>query len=158
MPTEKQREWLASASYVNSRELGEEAMILLREGRLPRAAFLAVESFEEWLKGRYCERGSRESDEHGFHAVFRSHPKKMALVKEFAEEGEWPAETVDVLLRMRERCLYVEVGDHGQALTPNGLVDPGEMEPEFVEQVVTWTRAQVVKRIELAASGGAAIP
>ncbi len=134
----KQRYELAGASVANAIDLKGDALVLLAQGRLQRAAFLLYSSVEEVLKAHLCLREDPE-DWTEFWRTFRDHDRKLALLKEV--DPAQPANTdelIAVLTHWRERCLYVEVSHPGNPLTPRGLVDPGGLDADGLAPFPRW--------------------
>jgi AbiV family abortive infection protein len=132
----KQRNTLAGACLGNALDLLSEAMILLDNERVPRAVFLTLVSLEETLKSRYCQLAP--TDDWGeFWTGFRDHATKLGNADEYLGEAI-PDGLVETLVKMRERCLYVEVHHDGRTLTPPGLVDPGGLDSKIVRGWILW--------------------
>jgi len=76
--------------------------------------------------------------------------RKLALLKEL--EPERTSHEHDAgnrtLRTFRERTLYVDVKDDGDPLTPMGLVDPGELSPESVDQLLAATSSALARELE----------
>ena len=130
---------LAMACARNVGDLLREADALMTEGALPYALFLVGSAFEELMKCRYCL-DQAAPDWPTWWRGFRNHETKVELARQY-----WPDLRPDAtshLLELRERCLYVEVKQDGDPLTPRGLVDPGDLRADFVRGWSLWIHGE----------------
>jgi hypothetical protein len=54
---------------------------------------------------------------------------------------------VETLTTLRERCLYADVKENGDPLTPRGLIDPGGLEGAVLLGWAAWIRDEGVKTV-----------
>jgi AbiV family abortive infection protein len=146
-PLDARQRWeLAGASLTNAFALRDDAVVLAEAERYQRSAFLILAALEETMKAYLCLTRSPSDDVEWkrFWETFRDHRRKLALLKE-VEEGSSEAHDAGnkTLRTLRERGLYVEVGEDGNPRTPMGLVEPGEMGPQTVE----FLRAAIETRL-----------
>jgi len=142
-----QRFELGGASVANAIDLRRDAQVLHDADRMQRAAYLLYACMEELLKAHLCLTDG-PADWGDFWATFRDHPRKLALIAEVDPgQPERTAEFVKVLTYWRERCLYVEVSQRGDPLTPRGLVNPGGLDDASIAIFMRWTDEQIPRFI-----------